>query len=42
MDGGGFLFGLIGFVFSLSALARIRRLEQRLREEGLLKETRGA
>jgi hypothetical protein len=34
----GFIFGLMGFVFAMSALARIRKLEQQLRETGVLKE----
>jgi len=39
MGNTGLVFGLLGFIFAASALARIRRLEQRLREEGILKET---
>ena len=35
----GFIFGLLGFIFAASALAKIRRLEQRLRDAGVLKET---
>jgi hypothetical protein len=39
MGNTGFIFGLLGFIFAASALARIRRLQQRLRDEGILKET---
>lgn len=39
MEGSGLVFGLLGFLFSMSALAKIRRLEQRLREAGILKDT---
>jgi hypothetical protein len=39
MRNAGFVYGLLGFIFAASALARIRRLEQRLREQGILKET---
>ena len=36
----GFIFGLLGFVFALSAMEKIRRLEERLKEEAWgLKET---
>jgi hypothetical protein len=35
----GFIFGLMGFIFALSALWKIRRLEQRLKDVGVLKET---
>jgi hypothetical protein len=35
----GFIFGLLGFLLAASALAKIRRLEQRLRDAGVLKET---
>jgi hypothetical protein len=35
----GVIFGLLGFIFAASALAKIRMLEQRLRDEGILKET---
>jgi len=31
-------FGIIGFVFGLSALAKIIMLEQKLKESGVLKE----
>jgi hypothetical protein len=34
----GFVFGLLGFIFAMSALGKIRRLEQRLKEAGVLKE----
>jgi hypothetical protein len=37
----GFIFGLmgiVGFVFAMSALARIQKLEQRLKDAGILKE----
>ena len=36
MNGTGFVFGLMGFIFAMSALARIRRLEKQLREAGIL------
>jgi hypothetical protein len=39
MGNTGFIFGLLGFIFAASALARIRRLEQRLRDAGVLKDT---
>jgi len=39
MGSTGFIFGLMGFLFAASALAKIRRLEQRLRDAGVLKET---
>jgi len=32
------VFGIIGFVFGLSALAKIIMLEQQLKESGVLKE----
>jgi hypothetical protein len=35
----GFIFGLFGFLLAASALAKIRRLEQRLKDAGVLKET---
>ena len=35
----GFIFGLLVFVFMLSAMEKIRRLEQRLKDAGGLKET---
>jgi hypothetical protein len=35
----GFIFGLMGFIFALSALVKIRRLEQRLKDAWGLKET---
>jgi hypothetical protein len=44
----GFVFGLIGFTFAISALAKIRKLEKQLEEAGVLKrgsnqaESRGA
>ena len=31
-------FGIIGFIFGLSALAKIIMLEQKLKESGVLKE----
>jgi hypothetical protein len=37
MEGVGFVFGLMGFSFAASALAKIRRLEQRLIDAGVLK-----
>jgi hypothetical protein len=39
MGSTSFIFGLLGFIFAASALAKIRRLEQRLRDAGVLKET---
>jgi hypothetical protein len=38
VEGSGIAFGLLGFIFALSALAKVRRLEQQLREAGVLKE----
>jgi hypothetical protein len=38
VGGGGLAFGLLGFIFAISALAKIRRLEQQLKEAGVLKE----
>jgi hypothetical protein len=38
----GVVFGLLGFIFAMSALAKIRRLEQRLKEAGVLKEAHGS
>ena len=41
----GFIFGMmgiVGFVFALSALAKIQKLEQRLKDAGVLKETSGS
>jgi hypothetical protein len=35
----GLIFGLLGFISALSALRKIRRLEQRLKDAGGLKET---
>jgi hypothetical protein len=37
MENTGFVFGLIGFVFALSALAKVKKLEDRLNEAGVLK-----
>jgi hypothetical protein len=37
VEGGGFVFGLLAFIFALSALAKVRRLEQQLKEAGVLK-----
>ena len=39
MVGGGFVFGVLGFIFAISALAKIRKLETRLKEAGVLKES---
>ena len=39
MGSTGLIFGLLGFIFAASALAKIRRLEHRLRDAGVLKET---
>lgn len=33
------MMGIVGFVFALSALAKIRALEQRLKDAGVLKDT---
>jgi len=38
VGGGGLAFGVLGFIFAMSALAKIRRLEKQLREAGVLKE----
>jgi len=38
VDGAGFVFGLIAFIFAASALEKIRRLEKQLKEAGVLKE----
>jgi hypothetical protein len=37
LEGSGFVFGLLAFVFAISALAKIRRLEQQLKDAGVLK-----
>jgi hypothetical protein len=37
VEGSGFVFGLLAFVFAIGAWAKIRRLEQQLREAGVLK-----
>jgi hypothetical protein len=48
VDGIGFVFGLMGFIFAISALGKIRKLEKQLKEAGVLKdgsnqaESRGA
>lgn len=34
----GFAFGLIAFVFAISSLNKINKLEKQLRESGVLKE----
>jgi len=34
----GFVFGLLGMIFAMSALAKIRSLEQELKAAGVLKE----
>ena len=34
----GIMFGIIGFVFGLSALAKVIMLEKQLKESGVLKE----
>ena len=36
------VFGIIGFIFGLSALAKIIMLEQKLKESGVLKEQAGS
>jgi hypothetical protein len=38
VEGAGMVFALIAFVFSISALEKIRRLEKQLKEAGVLKE----
>jgi hypothetical protein len=38
VEGAGIVFGLIAFVFAISALEKIRKLEKRLKEAGILKE----
>jgi hypothetical protein len=38
VEGGSFVFGLMGFIFAMSALAKIRRLEKQLKDAGVLKE----
>lgn len=34
----GFVFGLIAFVFAISALGKVSKLEKQLKEAGVLKE----
>jgi hypothetical protein len=36
VESSGFVFGLLAFVFAMGALAKIRRLEQQLKEAGVL------
>lgn len=36
-----FSLGVLGFIFSMAALGRIRRLEKRLKDAGVLKDTNG-
>jgi hypothetical protein len=38
VEASGLVFGLLGFIFAMSALAKVRRLEQQLKEAGVLKE----
>lgn len=38
MEHTGFVFGLLGFIFAMGALARIRKLEQQLKAAGVLKD----
>ena len=38
MENVSFVFGLLGFVFAMSALGKIRKLEKQLKEAGVLKE----
>lgn len=38
MESAGIVFGLIAFVFAISALEKIRKLEKQLKEAGVLKE----
>jgi hypothetical protein len=37
----GYIFGIVGFVFALSALAKIQKLEQRLKDAGVFYKTSG-
>jgi hypothetical protein len=34
--GGGFALGVLGFIFAMAALGKIRRLEERLKKAGVL------
>jgi hypothetical protein len=36
------MMGIVGMVFALSALAKIQKLEQRLKDAGVLQETSGS
>jgi hypothetical protein len=38
VEGSGLVFGLLAFIFAMSALGKIRRLEKQLKEAGVLKE----
>jgi hypothetical protein len=38
VNGAGFVFGLLAFIFAASALGKIKRLEKQLKEAGVLKE----
>ena len=42
VESSGFVFGLLAFIFAASALARIRKLEQQLKEGGVLKANHGS
>lgn len=35
----GFIFGMVGFVFALISYSRIDKLEERLKEKGVLEES---
>ena len=37
MEGSGFVFGLIALIFAMMALEKVKRLEKRLKEAGVLK-----
>jgi len=41
MNSIGYIFGFVGFVFALSALAKIQKLEQRLKDAGVFDKTSG-
>lgn len=38
MEFSGFALGALGFIFSISALAKIRKLEKQLKESGALED----
>lgn len=39
MEFSGFALGAMGFIFSLSALTKIRKLEKQLKDSGVLDES---